>query len=88
LETPLLVHVDLAGRLQFVYDDALSKLMDCGRPEVKRASHVEPDGPRRWVADMSPVNGPKIGPFPLRSQALSAERAYLDKFLSGELAPQ
>jgi hypothetical protein len=50
---------------------------------VRRASHVEPDDVGRWWADLAPVDGPKLGPFPLRSQALQAEVAWLNQFLLG-----
>ena len=46
--------------------------------EIRRASHVEPDDDGRWFADLSPVEGPKLGPFALRSQALDAERVWLE----------
>ena len=39
----------------------------------RRASHVEPDADGRWWADLSPVAGPRLGPFEVRSAALDAE---------------
>ena len=30
---------------------------------IRRASHVEPDEAGRWWADLSPVGGPRLGPF-------------------------
>ena len=41
-----------------------------------RASFVEPKN-NKWLADLSPVNGPVIGVFELRSEALEAERRWL-----------
>lgn len=64
------------GDLQFIYCDRLAPLLEMGKATVKRASHVEPAG-KKWTADMSPVNGPVLGPFKLRQQALDAERAWL-----------
>jgi hypothetical protein len=32
----------------------------------------------RWWADLGPVSGPKLGPFDRRSQALEAEREWLE----------
>lgn len=65
------------GRLQFVYDDALVDLLSEGTPAVCRVSHVEPVPGGGWTADMSPVNGPVLGPFPTRAEGLAAERAWL-----------
>ena len=50
---------------------------DSGR--IFRASHVEPSPSGGWFADLSPVNGPLLGPFTLRSDALTAEVAWLEK---------
>ena len=64
-----------------VYNDSL----DCGefgRPQIRRASHVEPDASGRWFADLSPVDGPKLGPFDKRSEALEAELEYVNSMLA------
>lgn len=45
---------------------------------IARGAHVEPDPEGRWVADLSPVRGPVLGPFSLRSQALQAEQEWLE----------
>ena len=37
-----------------------------------------PDPPPRWWADMLPMNGPVLGPFDTRSEALAAERVWID----------
>ena len=60
-----------------LYDEALD-LAALGRLHVSRGSHVEPDENGRWLSDLSPVGGPCLGPFALRSQALDAERAWLE----------
>lgn len=65
------------GTVEFVYIDELRDLLLEGAPIIKRVSHVEPDG-IRWMADLSPVNGPLLGPFDTREQALSAEVDYLN----------
>ena len=51
-----------------------------GTVTARRASHVEPiDGDyARWTADMTPVNGPVLGPFPTRRAALAAEVAWIE----------
>jgi hypothetical protein len=40
---------------------------------------VEPDTVGRWLADMAPVDGPVLGPFDRRSEALAAEREWLEQ---------
>lgn len=70
------------GDICFIWDDALAFLIDLGKPEIKRASHVEPTRDGRWVADLSPVNGPVLGPFRLRQEALDAEREWLSKHIN------
>ena len=66
-----------AGEVRCVYDEAID-LHVFGPPLIQRASHVEPDADGRWFADLSPVHGPILGPFEQRTQALSAEREWLD----------
>jgi hypothetical protein len=43
-----------------------------------KASHVEPDVQGSWWADLAPTGGPKLGPFLRRSDALDAERQWLE----------
>ncbi|NNJ28147.1 hypothetical protein LzC2_42580 [Planctomycetes bacterium LzC2] len=50
-----------------------------GSCSVTRASHVEPAPGGGWTADLSPVAGPLLGPFPLRSAALAAEAEWLTR---------
>ncbi|MFH5806907.1 hypothetical protein [Alienimonas sp. DA493] len=50
-----------------------------GAASVVRASHVEPAPGGGWTADLSPVGGPTLGPFPLRSAALAAEADWLTR---------
>jgi len=49
-----------------------------GRVQITRGSHVEPDEDGRWIADLAVVQGPRLGPFALRSEALDAEREWLE----------
>lgn len=65
-----------AGQIRFLYDDDLVDLLGLGKAETRRASHVEPV-PGGWTADMGPAGGPVLGPYPLRQQALDAEREWL-----------
>jgi hypothetical protein len=65
------------GELRCVYDEAID-LKTFGRINIARGSHAEPDDMGHWFADLSPVGGPKLGPFSNRSQALGAEREWLE----------
>lgn len=67
------------GDLTFVYADEISFLQDLGEFSVRRASHVEPTEDGKWTASM--VDGPVLGPFDLRGEALSAEVSYLQSTL-------
>ena len=69
--------VESAGRVRCVYAEAID-LASLGPLSIRRASHVEPDESGAWRADLSPVGGPKLGPFACRSAALSAELAWLE----------
>ena len=64
------------GTLRCVYDDRLD-FQALGRPSIERASHVEPNIDGEWLANLSPVGGPCLGPFPRRSLALAAEHDWL-----------
>lgn len=66
------------GDVRCVYDEAID-LQRLGSVSIQRASHVEPTSDGEWIADLSPVNGPSLGPFAIRSDALTAERQWLDK---------
>ena len=68
------------GGLVFIYADAVRALLDEGPASIARASHVEPTGDHRWTADMGPVGGPVLGPFPDRATALAAEGAWLQAY--------
>lgn len=74
----ILIRTD--GTAQCVYGEALP-LKSLGTVETRRASHVEPTADGAWTADLSPIGGPILGPFELRSTALAAELDWLDSFL-------
>ena len=65
-----------SGNVRCVYDEAID-LSVLGRLSIKRGSRVEPDQEGHWMADLSPVKGPTLGPFANRSAALRAELAWL-----------
>ena len=64
------------GTIRAVYAEAID-LGVLGHLVISRASHVEPNDRGRWLADLTPVAGPVLGPFDLRSEALEAEQAWL-----------
>jgi hypothetical protein len=68
--------VDSDGVARCIYDEALD-LRQLGRLSITRASHVEPDAEGYWWADMGPSGGPVLGPYRSRSEALGAERGWL-----------
>lgn len=81
----LVINAD--GQISAVWNDALAGL---GEARIVRASHVEPyDGSGGdafaakyadggwWTADMGPSDGPVLGPFRTRGEALEAERQWL-----------
>ena len=68
--------IEPGGTVRCIYDEAID-VATLGSPTITRASHVEPDDHGQWWADLSPVSGPRIGPYPCRSQALDAEQQWL-----------
>ena len=76
--------IDGHGVVRTLYAEAID-LASLGPMSIRRASHVDPDDQGQWWADPSPVNGPTLGPFALRSTALDAERIWLEcHWLQGE----
>ncbi|AGA26327.1 hypothetical protein [Singulisphaera acidiphila] len=69
--------IDPAGQVHAIYDEDFD-LAALGPPVIRRASHVEPGPDGRWHADLAPVAGPVLGPFDRRSEALEAERCWLE----------
>jgi hypothetical protein len=69
--------IDPAGNVRCLYDETIN-LADLGLLSISRGSHVEPDESGQWQADLSPVSGPFLGPFATRSEALTAEREWLE----------
>ena len=69
--------IDPTGSMRCLYDETLP-LADFGRLTISRGSIVEPTEAGHWTADLSLVGGPLLGPFATRSQALDAERDWLE----------
>ena len=70
--------VQRSGVVRCVYGEELD-LRSLGTLSIQRGSHVEPCHDGQWTADLSPVNGPLLGPFTRRSDALAAERQWLEE---------
>ena len=66
------------GELHYVYSDNTQSLMGLGEARIRRVSSVEPHG-TEWTADMAAVDGPVLGPFLTRTEAMAAEVAWLKK---------
>jgi hypothetical protein len=66
------------GTSTSIYDEAID-FHELGKVSIQRASHVEPTEDGQWTADMSPVGGPVLGPFELRSVALEEEVKWLKR---------
>ncbi|PHS11665.1 MAG: hypothetical protein COA78_09120 [Blastopirellula sp.] len=69
--------VQPTGEVRCIYGEELD-LHRLGKLAIARGSHVEPNCDGDWTADLSPVNGPVLGPFHSRSDALTAERQWLE----------
>jgi len=66
------------GDIRCIYGEAID-LHTLGTLTIRRASHVEPTPDGRWLADLTPVNGPILGPFDRRTDALTAELSWLEQ---------
>lgn len=69
------------GSARCLYGEELD-LGRLGSLTISRASHVEPDEAGRWFATI--IDGPVLGPFARRSDALQAEADWL---FANRLAP-
>jgi hypothetical protein len=70
--------IEEGGRVRGIYGEEID-LAALGPPRISRASHVEPNESSLWLADLSPVGGPVLGPFGRRSDALDAEVYWLEE---------
>jgi hypothetical protein len=74
------IRISPAGTIEFIYHDALRPLLTAGNARIRRASHVEPTPDWRWTADLTPINGPMLGPYVTRAEALTAETEWLTQY--------
>ncbi len=66
------------GAVHCVYSEAID-LATLGRLTISRGSYVEPNAAGQWLVDLSPVQGPQLGPFVQRSAALESEMDWLEQ---------
>ena len=69
--------VQLGGTVHCLYDEQLD-LDRLGLLRISRGSLVEPTSDGQWTADLSPVNGPVLGPYRSRCEALASEVRWLE----------
>jgi hypothetical protein len=70
----MVVVIDPSGTVTTIYSEIID-LASLGAQNIARASHVEPDADGNWFAHI--LDGPTLGPFSRRSDALAAEVAWL-----------
>jgi hypothetical protein len=79
----MLIAIAQDASVKFIHNDAMFlALKEEGTATVQRASHVEPTVDGLWEADMSPVNGPLLGPYTTRQEALDKEILWLEEKLT------
>ena len=69
--------INALGDVRCIYGEILD-LQQLGQLSISRGSHVEPTADGQWTADLSPVQGPLLGPFSQRTGALAAELEWLN----------
>lgn len=67
--------IETNGSAKCLYGETID-LAAIGCLRIERASHVEPDANGNWLADI--IDGPTLGPFQRRSDALKAEVDWLN----------
>ena len=74
----MIISIDRNGGVRAIYTDGFN-WQTLGKTLIQRASQVEPDHLGLWWADLGLSNGPKLGPFAKRADAIAAEVAWLEK---------
>ena len=70
--------IETTGTVRCVFGEEI-ELGQLGQLSIRRGSHVEPTPDGQWTADLAPVQGPLLGPFPSRTAALNAEVSWLQE---------
>ena len=75
----MILTVTPTGTLKCLYTEALD-LDQLGSPSITpHISHVDPDENGQWWADLEPVDGPVLGPFAKKSDAIRAEVEWIEE---------
>jgi hypothetical protein len=74
--TDLEIMIASSGQVKLIYSEVI-ELESLGATSIKRVSAVEPTSNGQWMADLSLVGGPLLGPFGTRSKAIETEIAWL-----------
>jgi hypothetical protein len=82
----MMLLVDLGGQVRCLYSELID-LETLGSLSIRRASRVEPDGSGQWWAHLNPIGGPRLGPFRRRSEALTAEVAWIEEYVLSGAGP-
>ena len=65
--------IGLGGNVRMIYSELIE-------PHAFGEPTIERDQNGFWWADLTPVNGPRLGPYHMRSKAIEAEIAWLKEF--------
>ena len=75
----MILTITPTGTIQAVYSEALD-LDALGHQSITpHISQVDPDEHGQWWADLGPVDGPVLGPFARKSEAVRAEVAWIEE---------
>ena len=74
----MIISIDRNGGVRAIYSDGFN-WQALGKALIQRASQVEPDHMGMWWADLTLSDGPTLGPFARRIDAIAAEVAWLEK---------
>ena len=76
------------GTIRFLYDYNSEKgklfsdeLVSYGTSNIERRSHINPkvtENGVKFFVDLSPSNGPELGPFETRQEAIEAEEDWIN----------
>lgn len=75
----MVLTIATTGTVRAVYTEALD-LEELGTQHITtHISHVDPDENGRWWVELNPVDGPRLGPFRKKSEAIRAEVAWIEE---------
>lgn len=69
------LQITSAGGIAMLHDDAID-LREFGKPEISRASHVEPDSSGLWYVQSAKTGEIIKSGFDTRAEALAFEKEY------------